>query len=251
MKLIKKSNKVITLASSTVLCMFLTACGGGGAEDTTGGGGSGSSDTTAPDITLSGNAIINLTLGETYSEDGATASDDTDGDISANILTGGDTVDTATAGSYTVTYNVSDAAGNAAVQVSRIVNVTAVPVASSYNMPLLNDTGLLIGGNYPTGNNADCSGETVSEQDCSTGRDKQAADGNLSKIGSGQAGFDFTKLGSDGTPLAIQNQTWDDLGNENSGTQWSCVKDNHTGLIWETKVNSIQGSGLHSKGDFP
>ena len=37
--------------------------------------------------------------------------DNVDGDISANIVIGGDTVDTNTAGQYIVTYNVSDAAG--------------------------------------------------------------------------------------------------------------------------------------------
>ena len=81
-------------------------------------------DTTAPVITLIGAATINLTVGDTYTEQGATATDNIDGDISANIVIGGATVDTNTAGSYVVTYNVSDAAGNAAVQVIRTVNVS-------------------------------------------------------------------------------------------------------------------------------
>ena len=40
------------------------------------------------------------------------------------------TVDTQTVGSYTVTYNVSDASGNAATEVTRTVNVvdTTIPV---------------------------------------------------------------------------------------------------------------------------
>ncbi|MCP4075292.1 MAG: DUF5011 domain-containing protein [Gammaproteobacteria bacterium] len=128
MTLIKKSNKVITLASSTALCMILTACGGGGGggEDPAGGGGTAGTDTTVPVITLSGSTNINLIQGETYSEGGATANDDTDGDISANISISGDTVDTATVGSYAITYNVSDAAGNAATQVTRTVTVSGV-----------------------------------------------------------------------------------------------------------------------------
>ncbi len=81
-------------------------------------------DTTAPVITLNGATPVNLELGSTYTEQGATATDDVDGDISANIIVGGDTVDTNTVGTYVITYNVSDAAGNAATEVTRTVNVT-------------------------------------------------------------------------------------------------------------------------------
>ena len=57
---------------------------------------------------------------------GASATDNIDGNISANIVVGGDTVNTNLAGTYIVTYNVSDAAGNAASQVTRTVNVNEV-----------------------------------------------------------------------------------------------------------------------------
>jgi len=83
-------------------------------------------DTTAPVITLNGAATINLNVGDTYTEQGATATDNVDGDISANIVIGGDVVNTNNAGTYAVTYNVSDAAGNAATQVTRTVIVSAV-----------------------------------------------------------------------------------------------------------------------------
>ncbi|WP_422106728.1 immunoglobulin-like domain-containing protein [Winogradskyella sp.] len=81
-------------------------------------------DTTPPVITLTGASTINLNVGDTYTEQGATATDNLDGDISANIVIGG-SVDTNTAGVYQVTYNVSDAAGNAATEVVRTVNVSA------------------------------------------------------------------------------------------------------------------------------
>ena len=83
-------------------------------------------DTTAPVITLVGDAVVDLSVGDTYTEEGATATDNVDGDISANIVIGGDTVDTNTAGQYIVTYNVSDAAGNAAAEATRTVNVNEV-----------------------------------------------------------------------------------------------------------------------------
>ena len=82
-------------------------------------------DTTAPVITLTGANPQELTVGDAYVELGATASDDTDGDISASIVTDASTVDTATAGSYSVTYNVSDASGNNATEVVRTVTVEA------------------------------------------------------------------------------------------------------------------------------
>ena len=91
-----------------------------------GGDGSDSEDSVAPVITLTGDATINLTVGDpAYVDEGATATDNVDGDITPNITVGGDTVDTAVAGTYTITYNVSDAAGNAAAEVTRTVNVEA------------------------------------------------------------------------------------------------------------------------------
>ena len=61
-------------------------------------------------------------------------------------------------------------------------------------------------------------------------------------MGTGAAAFDFTKLGSDGTPLAIQNVAWSADGTEAEGSQWSCIRDNVTGLIWEIKT----ALGTHS-----
>jgi hypothetical protein len=61
-------------------------------------------------------------VGSSYTDAGATANDNVDGDISANIVVN-NPVDTTTLGTYTVTYNVSDAAGNAAAEVTRTVHV--------------------------------------------------------------------------------------------------------------------------------
>jgi len=65
---------------------------------------------------------VSIEVGETYVDDGATALDNYDGNITTSISVV-NPVNTATVGEYTVTYNVSDAAGNAAVQVTRTVNV--------------------------------------------------------------------------------------------------------------------------------
>ena len=47
----------------------------------------------------------------------------------------------------------------------------------------------------------------------------------------------YTKISNDGIILADQSQVWDYNGSEPAGTQWSCVRDNDTGLYWEVKTN--------------
>jgi hypothetical protein len=66
-------------------------------------------DTTAPVITVIGNTTETIAVDSTYTDAGATALDDVDGVTTVNT-TG--TVDTATAGTYTITYTSTDTAGN-------------------------------------------------------------------------------------------------------------------------------------------
>lgn len=93
----------------------------------------------------------------------------------------------------------------------------------------VNDTGLTTCSDE-TANNLPCPVTTHPNQDAESGRDLTAND-NLD----GYAGFSFTKLDSNGVPLADQMTTY-------ATTPWSCVKDNVTGLIWEVKTND---GGLH------
>jgi len=83
-------------------------------------------DTEVPVIILTGTATVEVPFGATYADAGATASDNVDGDITANITTV-NPVKTNTAGTYSVTYDVNDAAGNPAVQVIRSVTVLPNP----------------------------------------------------------------------------------------------------------------------------
>ena len=75
-----------------------------------------------PVISLVGSSTINLEVGDTFTDPGATASDNIDGDLTSSITSSG-TVNTATEGTYTIEYSVSDAAGNIA-SVSRTVIVS-------------------------------------------------------------------------------------------------------------------------------
>lgn len=88
-------------------------------------------DVDAPTITLTGDQNVTINLGDTYSDAGATADDERDGDLTASITKTG-TVDNTKVGTYTITYNVSDEAGNAATEVTRTVKVKSDKLAGSY-----------------------------------------------------------------------------------------------------------------------
>lgn len=79
-------------------------------------------DTVAPVITLVGNAAVTINFGETYHDAGATALDNKDGDLTSHIVVVNN-VNTREAGTYIITYNVTDLDGNPADQVTRTVTV--------------------------------------------------------------------------------------------------------------------------------
>ena len=86
------------------------------------------SDTTAPVISLIGSSSVAHEQGTPYADPGATSSDTVD-DLGMTVVTTG-TVDTATAGTYTLTYTATDGAGNVSNVVTRTVTVsdTIAPV---------------------------------------------------------------------------------------------------------------------------
>jgi hypothetical protein len=77
-------------------------------------------------------------------------------------------------------------------------------------------------------------------QDGRYGRDAAAAAGQLTKIGAGSAGFDYTKIANNGSTLPATAT----LGA--GPTDWACTKDNVTGLIWEVKTSSGLRSSAHT-----
>ncbi len=80
-------------------------------------------DAVPPVLTLVGNSSVSTPSGSAYSDAGASAEDNIDGDISGSVVATG-AVNTAVVGNYTVTYNVSDRAGNRATAITRTVTVT-------------------------------------------------------------------------------------------------------------------------------
>ena len=99
----------------------------------------------APTISLVGESTIFLQVGDTFTDPGVTASGDVDGDLTSSITSSG-TVDTATEGTYTIEYSVSDTAGNT-------VSITRTVVVSLDLPPTITLTGsstitLLVGDTY-------------------------------------------------------------------------------------------------------
>jgi len=78
-----------------------------------------------PPIIVTNGTDVTVALGATYTDAGATATDNVDGDISDNIVVTSN-VDTTQLGSYAVRYNVQDGNGNAAIEVIRNVKVEDV-----------------------------------------------------------------------------------------------------------------------------
>ena len=181
-----------------------------------------SSDST---VTLDGSASSDLESGITYLW---TQLDETAVDVAllnatsatasfvANDLTAAETV--------TLSLTVTDEGG---LTDTATMNVAIAPVITEWQ----NDTGISLCGDYAFGGSSnhsnsencadtvDVDADTIPDgQDADYGRDKTAADDF-----DGNNGFTFTKLDENGDPLA------------QSATNWSCVLDNVTGLIWEVK----------------
>ena len=83
-------------------------------------------DTKPPVITLNGDASVTITFGDTYTDAGASATDDTDGSLPATVT---NPVDTSIPGVYEVTYTLTDSAGNSASATRKVT--VAIAFAST------------------------------------------------------------------------------------------------------------------------
>jgi chitinase len=124
----------------------------------------------------------------------------------------------------TFTLRVEDAQGHF-VDDSLTVTIKPLPIQP------INDTGVILqatDSQILSDYQADYPG-----QDGQRGQDIIHANGLSEKAGRGEQGFDFSRL--------------DDIGDEvdDETLSWSCVRDNITGLIWESKTDVLT-STLHS-----
>ena len=113
-------------------------------------------------------------------------------------------------------------------------DITSYPGTPVTTTGKLNDTGITQCSDATT-NGLSCPVQDYPDQDAQYGRDFNNNDDS-----DGHAGFSFTKLDANGNELLA------------NATEWSCVKDNVTGLIWEVKQgnNGVKGDqGLHDGDD--
>lgn len=177
--------------------------------------------------------------------------------ISMLCACGGSTTDSGSLSSVSQSSTATtSSATTSSVQSSTVSLLPTIPVITTGK---LNDTGVVHCGDYAytdSDTNYDVTGSGVHNNDlnCSTVgagiiADGVDSDGDVVRGGQdalygrdvthndntdGQAGFSYSKLNSNGVPLADQTQGL-----------WSCVKDQVTGLIWEVKTTSgLQGSSL-------
>ena len=119
-------------------------------------------DTTTPVITLIGDDPQVIVVGNPYTELGATAADNLDGDLSDAIMVDTSGIDLSVSGNYEILYRVSDTAGNVASKARAIRLLVGgrwkSAGTSSQFRPSRPDTALLqdgrvliVGGIYPSG----------------------------------------------------------------------------------------------------
>ncbi|KJV05240.1 hypothetical protein [Methylocucumis oryzae] len=106
---------------------------------------------------------------------------------------------------------LSEESNGAYKQVSNLIEITPIPIGS------LNDTGIV--NCFDMENvNSPCPVNDYPNQDAEFGRDKLYNDES-----DGKAGFSYTKIDQYGVPLSIDAKNY------------SCTKDNVSGLMWERK----------------
>ncbi|MDC8829736.1 Lcl C-terminal domain-containing protein [Alteromonas gilva] len=112
--------------------------------------------------------------------------------------------------------NAQDSFGN---EITDSLTVVVRP----FPVRVINDTGMTLQATNTT--LASAHQNAWPGQDGQRGADVLAQSAVLAKAGRGEAGFDFTKLNSNGDE------------EDDEAAQFSCVRDNVTGLVWEVKTN--------------
>ena len=148
-------------------------------------------DTTSPVITLNGSSTVTVKLGDKYIDAGATATDNIDGNITGKIKTTSN-VNTLKAGTYTVKYEVTDAANNKATK-TRTVQVVDYMTGIAVTAPSKTE--------YKYNENLDLTGMKVQ---------KVMASGNKVTLSSSEysvSGYNKTKLGEQTITVTYSGKT--------------------------------------------
>jgi hypothetical protein len=160
-----------------------------------------SPDTEKPVITVVGGTRTTVAIGSGYTDRGATATDDVDGNISDLIVTVGLPISTATAGKYTVTYDVMDTAGNPADQQTRTVYVVPLESATQSNHFLTGYAGLGSLVNPLTVRSVDPAGITYGPSGHLFIVDSEINEPNLAEVWTDVGGKNVFEVSPDGSTL--------------------------------------------------
>ena len=218
------------------------------------------SDTIIPVITLEGEPSVTVEVGTSYTDAGATASDNIDGDITNNIITV-NTVDTDVVASYTVTYNVLDSSGNAATEVTRTVNVVDTFSQNTYFVKVggNNNGGLTEENAFTTVNNAVVA---ASDGDIITivGAINQTGQVGIGKSISFVGQSDATITGASarmyvintaGKTISFTNITFQDADSTNPGAVFTITQNSDltlTGCILKNNTSTVNGGAILAGG---
>jgi hypothetical protein len=213
---IKKMNKKLLLNAAVILMgssLLLTSC---------------KKDEEAPVIMLSGDSVQTVILNASISDPGATADDNKDGDLSANVTSDYLTVvNKDSAGSYTVTYTVTDAADNIGTK-TRMVNVTNE--AAAFFDGLYNGSETDVNGPYTYSGNTNAA-KTVTLTASKT-KNNRVWMTRLGDYANNRSYFDVT-----GTSIDLPSQNATDIG---TGSTADCSIASH----------SFQGTGAKTATGF-
>ena len=123
------------------------------------------------------------------------------------------------------------------VRICSLIIAFTLPAAAQ-TVPKVNDTGLEQC--YDNTTAVTCASVatdtgTHPRQDARHGRDAKNTAGTLTKLGSGNKGFDYTKVCNSGE-LAGAGTCSANPSLGTTASDWACTKDNVTGLVWEIKT---------------
>jgi hypothetical protein len=152
-------------------------------------------DTTKPILAFKGINPANIYIGDFYSDDGATATDNVDGDITYKIQTVSN-VDTAIVGTYAVTYKVSDSSGNEATETRTVNVIHRPPTAKDDGFAFVKNETISIPIKTLLSNDSDPEGGQISFISISQGTGGKATYSNLLKRVAFKPVKDFMGLAS-------------------------------------------------------
>lgn len=181
-----------------------------------------------PVITVNGNVTVYVELGENYVDQGASADDVEDGDLSGSIQTTGDIINTQIPGTYIVTYSVVDSDGAEVTAIRSVVVSDDQPSSSSYpvewesdyNLPLQDANGFSILTPSPTsrliyvdadGGN-DSTAQTYTLSDSEIGDDHQDPSGVINAYATISAAMAQARVNQDDWVMLQRGDTWTDPG---------------------------------------